>query len=429
MFVHITGRKVILAAALAVIIALSLTQWLSRESVSDDLSLDYVPLITPTPIPRHVLAADVPLPGGVSSDSVLVMIQGLVERRLVIWPLAGTKPSQEVDHHVNPGLLLPSPGKTHVLYSTDHTIMVLNVAEQRAYVVAELPDKAKLRNAQWSPDGSAIAFVIEVRDHRVSYYTPADGSRAAAVMLRVPQGLPLDVAWLPDGRPVSIFLAVGPVGGLEARYQLFDPVTEDQIILPPDTPIIQPYAPWRSPDGQQQVYTMSSWTAKDFGDTCREGAIGLADAEWLYLTSVGGRGRPLEVAFAIEDVFLYWPAWLADGRVLFWGVTDDACPREDSGLYVARLGSEPRQIVQTYPIYDTDDKDGTLWSASYTPSPDLRLVAWIQNDTDTETSTVYLTPISGGESDPLFQTEPVPAGAPRFAFRDTTMILELAWLP
>ena len=70
---------------------------------------------------------------------------------------------------------------------------------------------------------------------RTSEYRTAwqDGSQPARKMFSTPRSLPIDVAWLADGRPVTIFLGVGPVGGLEARMWVYDWLADLRAPLPP----------------------------------------------------------------------------------------------------------------------------------------------------------------------------------------------------
>lgn len=423
-------RNLALAVALAVVIGLAVAAAVDSEpDAPANVALGYVPLITPTPIPRTVRMPDLPQPGGGSNTSALVMVQGLVERRLVIWPVSGVKPPQDVDHHVNVWLLMPDPTRSRVLYSTDSTMMVLDLDVQRAHIVGELPLAGAVIAAQWSPDGRAMTYVVESDDHWIAYYTLADGSQQAEEMLHVPRGLPLDVAWLADGRPVAIYMGVGPVGGLEAQYRLYDPATGDSVMLPPDVETFQPWSPWRSPDGAHQVYPMASWGRVRYGEACIEGGLGLVGPEWLYLTSLGGREKPRAIAFEIEDMYLDRPTWLADGRVVFRAVADRACKSAGSGLFVARLGGEPRRIVTIEPVFDSGDPDELLWSVPYAVSPDQQSVAWVKNDVQAQRSTVFLSPIDGDAPlQTLFETDPLTSRQP-FAFQDREMILQLLWLP
>src|SRR5690606_5507391 len=133
----------------------------SEPDSSENVALGYVPLVTPTPIPRTVRIPDLPQPGGGSNNSALVMVQGLVERRLVIWPVSGVKPPLAVDHHVAVWLLMPDPTRSRVLYHTDRAMMVLDLDVQRAHIVGQLPPESTIIAAQWSPDGRAVAFVVE----------------------------------------------------------------------------------------------------------------------------------------------------------------------------------------------------------------------------------------------------------------------------
>lgn len=419
-------RKLTIIASAALVLILVFVLNEDDPPTASTESVGFVPSVTVTPLPVAQYNTVVPynLPGDSSPTSALVMIQGLADHRLVIWSLTGEDEPQEVDRHVSMWPLLPDPTDSRVLYSTKGTMMVLDVRDQRADIVGELPDGGVVSLAQWSPDGRAVAYVVNTQGHDIAYYTLADGSRKAVEMKRVTRGLALDVAWLEDSRPVTISMGVGPVGGLEAYYELYDPVTSSQVLIPPDTPVLQPWTPWRSPDGSQQLFLPNSSDVHI--SSCKTGVLAVTGSEWLHLTAIMDISN-YETAFRIDNVVLDRMSWLRDGRVLMRGMAEEACAPKANGLYVARLHEKPQQIVSSQVAYTKQDSEGVVVSIPYALSPDQKLVAWAENDLSSETSTVYLTPLAGGEGEYLFQTGSPDPAIP-FDFQDRLMILHFVWL-
>lgn len=424
MRLELTRGRLALAALLVGAVVLLGAAVLGATSGTGSTRLNYSPLATATRAPTPVAAGA--LPGGASPDSSFVMVQGIVDRRLVVWLLAEGGAPREVDRGVKPWPLVPDPAGQGVVYRTTHALMVLDVRARRSHIVAELPEDGAIRALQWSPDGSALAYVLEQGGQQTAYTVRRGGDQPPVAMLEAPAGLPLDVAWLADGRPVVVSMGVGPVGGLEAHRLAYDPATDERVLLPPDTPLVQPHAPWRSPDGRHQLYSLASADMVRYTSGCRTGALGLAGEEWVYLALLGG-GYERQQAFKLRDVVLDLALWLPDGRVLMRGVADEGCAPGASGIYVARLGEEPRQLIQTGPFVTRDD-DGVVWGAAFDLSPDRMLIAWARNDVAAREASIHLTPVDGGPSALLFAAPPPPDDAP-FAFEDTTAILDFVWLP
>lgn len=364
---------------------------------------------------------------GGSTSSALLLIQGLADSRLVIWPLDNSHPPQEIDRQVSAWPLLPDPGGRYVLYSTRRAVLVLDRAAQRAAIVGTLPDDGKIAVAQWSPDSRALAYVVQTGSRRTAQYTLADGSIAAQVMQEVPVGLPLDVGWLPEGDPATIALGIGPVGGLEAQFQRYDPRLGESFPLPPDTSVIQPWSPWRSPGGDRQAYSVKSWDESRYQGQCDAGPLAVTGGGWLYAdTIVHSMTSAHHILFEMEGVYLDRPTWLQDGRVLFRATADKACTPLPSGIYLAAPGDEPALFVAAEPDYVSDDSDKLLWGTSYALSPDQAQVAWSWNDVEAGRGTIQLSPLDGGETSALFTTGPAPGPA---EFKDSSMILYFVWLP
>lgn len=387
----------------------------------------------PSPAARLILPTpSTPVPEASSADPpspTLALIQGLKTRRLVLLSLDGTSAPLEIDRGVQVWPLLPSPDGTRLLYGNAGAVMVLDVLARRAVIVGEVPEGGRLLGAQWSPAGDAIAYVVQTAQHAIASYAPADGSALSVELLRAPAGLDLDVGWLPDGRPVALYLGLGPVGGLQPFYRLYDPVTRSfTVLLAEDADqVIQPWAPWRSPDGTQQVYSMSTWENARYRGACRTGALGLADDTWLPAYTLSPReAQPL--AFEVKGLFLDRPLWLRDGRIVFRAIADPACAGGQSGVYAGRLGEAPVRLVSIEPDYSLDDAERVLWSTAYAVNPAQTHIAWSANDSAGQRSAVHIMPLAGGAVQTAFSTPPLPADAPPFAFRDQEMILHLVWV-
>ena len=414
------------ALALAVVVA---GGWLLAGALAGQTPQSFVTALDdPTPValaqitPTGAAEAD---PSGLTP--ALLLVQGLKARRLVLVPLEGSSPI-EIDRGVMSWPLLPDPAGGKVLYATERAVMVLDIHNRRATMVGTLPEGGRVVVGQWSPDGEAVAFVVQAEDALIATYARADGRDDPVELMRGPDGLDLDVAWLADGRPVVLTLGLGPVGGFKTYRRLVDPATGESTLLPPDTSLIQPWMPWRSPDGSQQLYTTTTWEDARFHGACRTGSLGLAGAEWLPSHAV----RPdasLTIAFEIEGLFMDRPFWLDDGRIVFRAIADPVCTTLESGLYVARLGDEPEPLVAAEPDYVADESDKVMWSTSYALSPDQARIAWTENDDGGQRAYVWVMPLDGGERESLFTSAPVPPDAVPFSFRDREMILYFIWLP
>ncbi|MBN1680281.1 MAG: hypothetical protein JW966_08305 [Anaerolineae bacterium] len=416
-------RNVILGVLLAVVVGLLVIVLDGDDPGAQTTALGYMPLVTATP--TAIPVADASLPGGSSSVSALVTVQGLVERRLVLWPLTGDQTPQEIERYVGFWPLMPDPTGRRVLYRTDSALMILDVLARRAHIVGTLPEEGEVMAVQWSPDSSAVTYVVETGERAIAYYARTDGVDGAKPLIEAPSGLLLDVAWLDDGRPVVEYLGVGPVGGLEANHLVINPADGEEKLLSSDTRVIQPHSPTYSPNGIYYLYQSSSWEQAKFGQVCTTGPLEIKAASWYPEYD-----QPRQVAFELKNVYFDGANWLQDGRVLMRGITNDVCSPGASGLYIANLGELPRQIVQAHMSYTWKDND-ELWGVPYALSPDESLVAWVDNDTETHVSSIYLTALelSGDTThNLLFQTEP-PRDSKPFVYEDGYMILEFVWLP
>jgi hypothetical protein len=394
----------------------------------------------------HILTADAPLAPATrliiptltisppeSSPSpdpppALALIQGLKARRLVLLPLDGTGAPLEIDRSVQLWPLLPSPDGTRLLYGSAGAVMVFDATARRAVIVGELSDGDRLLTAQWSPAGDAVAYVVRTGPYTVARYALADGPTPPVELLRAPAGLDVDVGWLPDGRPVALYLGLGPVGGLQPFYRLYDPVTRSFAVLPAQDAdqVLQPWAPWRSPDGTQQVYTVSTWQDARFRGGCRTGPLGLADGSWLaaYVLSPG----EMRLAFEVKGLFMDRPTWLNDGRVLFRAIADPACAVGQSGLYIGRPGETPVRLVTVSPDPLSDEANKAPLGIAYAIDPAQTYLAWSENDSAARRSAVYLMPLAGGTVQTAYRTASPPDDAQPFAYRDQEIILHLVWL-
>ncbi len=396
---------------------------LDRPAEPSSVAVGYVPRPRATMVPRY--PREYVLPGGVSDTSALVMVQGSVLRRLTVWSISGNTPPVEVDRGIHPYPLLPNPARTRVLYSAGRALMVLDVAARRAQIVGEVPDGGSVIAAQWSPSGRMIAYVVQLEDERVSYLAWQDGSQPARKMFSTPRSLPIDVAWLADGRPVTIFLGVGPVGGLEARMWVYDWLADLRSPLPPGVKPLQPHAPWRSPDGSVQLYPLSGAPDRRVIGGCPTSGVGVAGPEWLSVVEAGGT-LP-EVAFEKARLLLDRPTWLQDGRVLVRGMASAAC-NGGSGLYVGVPGGTLNRLISARSTLDAFDLGGALDGFPYAVSPDEQFAIWADTDLEAARSTIYRTHLRDGASEALYQTPDRYVEAPT-VFKDREMIVGMVWLP
>jgi hypothetical protein len=442
--VRLTGRHVVIAALLVALASIAILSSSSGPSHSRTELLPGIDLFGESAASSAAELRQTPAynPGA----EALVVIQGLTARRLVLWPLDGSTPPQEIDHHIDIYALqplLPSPDGTRVLYGTEHTVMVLDVHARRSIIVGLLPANSNLLYAQWSPDSRAIAFVVQTPLRLVSYYTLADGTVDAQGMLDVPYGLSLDVGWLPDYTPVSMTLCVGIRGGLETLYYRFDPasgitenltdvLTENLVDAAPTPPltVIQPWSPRRSPGGMLQVYAAKSWEETRYQGTCRTGPLAISDNTWLAQTLRTVNYQD-QIAFEIDGLYMDHPTWLDDGQIVFRAIADPICTDLESGFYLTTLGQTPIQIIHAEPEYISDEENKLLFTSTYALSPDQSRIAWIYNDITSARSIAYALPLDdpvNASPEALLETGMPSADVP-FAFQDEEMILYFAWLP
>jgi hypothetical protein len=188
--------------------------------------------------------------------------------------------------------------------------------------------------------------------------------------------------------------------------------------LPPNSDVIQTWAPWRSPDGTQQVYALQTWQGDDFRQACTTGPLVVFDDEWLPVAIQASAGE-YQTLFESYGLYMDWPTWLRDGRIVFRGTADDVCNTLESGLYVARPGSTPDQLVATEVTYTYDKTEKMVWNLAYAINAAETHIAWTET-IQTLRSTVYLMPLDGSSpAEKIYQTPPVDDPL----YRDEEMIL------
>jgi dipeptidyl aminopeptidase/acylaminoacyl peptidase len=427
MSLRLTWTNLTIAIALAVTAGLALSAVIGGDSEPRVISEPNSPSGGPRPMGLNAVESV-----EARGPDTLVMIQGLKARRVVVWSMMGSSLPLEVDAQVDPLRLWPDATGQRALYSVNRAVLALDVRARRAVIVGELPEGAHLASAQWSPDGSAVAYVAVRGARLLAYYGAADGGQPAVEIMSTQNGLGLDVAWLPDGRPVTIYKDTGLASNPSPRYQLYDPATGERSPLPPETRVIQPWSPWRSPDGAQQVYASRAWGDAHYRYQCQTGPLVVVGRDRLPLAITDDLSS-YETLFELTGLTMDWPTWLRDGRVVFRGIADEACAfsesQPDTGLYISEVGRAPRALVTIPPPDAFDDSDTLLWSVSYAISPDQTRIAWTENDPDTGRSAIRIAPLDGsGPAETVFETPPVTDPAP-FAYRDTVMILYFVWLP
>ena len=410
-----------LAVGIAIALGSALSAAYQTEYTPDPASAGPVIQATISPLIEPEQAAR-------NADGAFVMIQGMVDRRLVYRPLGSDGPAMEIDRHVGLWPLILSPDGRHLVYATASSLMVFDVDSGRAAIVGRIPDGATVGNVQWAPDSRSLAYSLDAPERRATFTTRADGSTDAIQMTSVPSGLPVDVGWLLDGRPVSIYIGIGQVGGLEARYLAYDPATGEKNVLDEDATVIQPWMPWRSPDRQVQLFPLGQPQETQWTRVCLSGEMGMIGADWLYLTAAR-IGEPEEMVFEVDSVFLDRPTWLVDGRVLMRGLPGTACDPGGMGIYLGELGDKsPEQIIQTPPVFDTTNSDALFSSLAFAVGPGEREIAWTTHDRTVGQSAIHVMPLDDGEPRVIYQTA-LPDGSASYAFQDSALIINFVWLP
>jgi Tol biopolymer transport system component len=207
--------------------------------------------------------------------------------------------------------------------------------------------------ADWSPDGSLIAFVSQ--EDGVLYTVHADGS-GQQELRRFPEERPVSLAWSPDGRLVALHLvprtgaragrlALVPVAGGDVRMLHMDPVFSLTSSLA-----------WEG-SGRALLYAVGEGTSVEQG------------------TSLKGTGRVVSHDVETDEV-----------RTLFWTA------KPPSNLAVAAPGTlvfdatERLQNLQAVPLSPRRGNPGSTWltrgiCVDRQPafSPDGRWVAFTSN--------------------------------------------------
>jgi hypothetical protein len=423
---HLTLPKIALSVLAAAVIALGISLALGGGGDKDGRIAVYSISSNTKRAPMGVQAAQYDDIGG---PGALFMIQGQQARQLMFWPLYGDDDPRIIDSQVSSYTLRPDPTGKRILYSTAGALMVLDVDARRADIVGVLPKGAYPIRAQWSPTGHAVAYVVQQGTQVFAYYTLADGSQVAVPFMGMHEGLGLDVGWLPDGRPVAIFIGVSPaMSGLHTQYTVYDPATHEFSPLPPDSKVIQTWDPWRSPDGTQQVSALQPEQRERFRQNCLTGPLVVFGDEWLPITIQAGAVE-YQTIFELYGLAMDSPTWLHDGRIVFRGTADDACHTYPSGLYVGRPGREPEQLVTTDADYSYDQDEKMMWNVLYAINQTETHIAWAENDPDAQRSTIYLMPLDGSSPpEVIYQTPPADDPLTK-TYRDEAMILSLVWLP
>lgn len=409
------------ATVLALVIAVGIALVMNRDAESKPITVRNIPSSTDAP-PDH---ASAPV-SGESGPGGLLLVQGQQARRLVYLPLAGNRTPQVSDAQVSADLLIPNPSGTHVLYSTTGALMVLDVPARRANQISTLPPDSHVVTAQWSPDSSAVTFVVQRGTQLHGYYALADGSIEAQEFISVHEGFGLTVAWLANsGVPVAITLGVNLMGSPEAQYTKYEPTTGDSLMLSPNVTIVQPWSPWRSPDGTQKVYSARTETADAYRQDCPGGPLLRLKDPWLPDVAQQSTGG-YETLFELPGLYMDWPTWLDDGRIIFRGIADEACGLYTPGIYIGAVGETPHQLVETQSTYTFDEDEKRIWSVSYALNASQTLLAWAENDLQTQRSTIRIAPLDDpGAPELVFETPPNTA----FDYRNDEMVLSVVWLP
>ena len=215
------------------------------------------------------------------------------------------------------------------------------------------------------------------------------------MLLQVAAGLPLDVAWLADGRAVTLSLGVGPVGGLETFAYAYDPV-------PPGNgraaarnaadPALAALALAGRPAAGLRRQNLGRSTLKG---TCGTGPLTIVGSGWLYSELLSSATQT--TGFELQGIYL-GIAPPGCTMAAFLSARQRIKPARNSlpGCISARSVRTPQLLAAAEPDYVSDQSDKLLWSTSYALSPDESLVAWTENDVEAGRGRVNLTPLDGG---------------------------------
>ncbi len=297
-------------------------------------------------------------------------------------------------------------------------------AARRLLTAADFFRVQDLSDAQISPDGQWVAYVVTVDDH------DADEQRSAIWMVSWDgkQRLPLTAAadgiakprWSPDGRYLAFLSA--PEGSDKSQIMLLDRRGGEARRLSAADGDVSDYA-W-SPDGGRIAVVMQKQDkppqpivieAMHFKED-HGGYHGIHDGRHLYLCDVAGGS--IDALTADPDFNEELPAWSPDGKqIAFVRVHDGAAlqdGRTDIDVVDSHAGAAPRTVVRPYAPNTQKlafSPDGT--SIAYLQGLEPKFNAYIQDH-------LFLVAAAGGT--PRGVTDKLDRAVMSFAFTDASSI-------
>lgn len=236
------------------------------------------------------------------------------------------------------------------------------------------------RHADWSPDGSRLAFTFDEADGtRDVWLADADGSSARKLVDCVAPCRDADSpAWSPDGERIA-FTRIVVVDGIDqgATVELVDPETGSAERVASTTTEAEAGAPRWSPDGERLVVELLRWASPSAEESERTGgAIGVID-----LDEKPAVARPL-TDFALHASYPDWHP--SDDLIVFQAGDGDPFAQEGA----------PQDLYTVRP-----DGTGLTRLTRRPPSdPWLALPAWLANGNG------ILVTVIRGAGDFAFQT-------------------------
>jgi Tol biopolymer transport system component len=297
-----TKIKILLGASLFLLITLGLTRSAAAQT---DRMVFYTKVIATSVSKRGVVSYT-------TNRQVMTMnVDGSDLRQLT----TGTQDS-----------VVPSwrPGKTHILFRREGTLLVMDANGAGTFAVATvIPGTA----ADWSPDGNRICYVAPRADgHGIALWIvavdPAARRNKVGPPMLVREGDCFAPVWSPDGTRIAFsdqntgLLPVGP------RIRVLDLATGD-VSTHAD---MQGLLPSWSPDGNHIAYCG--------GLTSGEMHLWIMNADFSGATQITSLDKPV-----------LWPTWSPDGSQMAFRM---GTGQNDAAIYKLTLGTGELTLLREY---------------------------------------------------------------------------------